>query len=471
MRDVVGYEEKEPRVLGALQSGYPRFFENPLVTKLKCHLSDLLELVGRELLLFSSEASARRGLEVAGGGRLERCLEGAVFGLSFADSQMEAFDRAKIYMKRAGVGLSSRVAEEQLLILGSIPFIYPESRFNGDAENHVSDELCRVLGVSKQCLRICSSGMNAFYAAFEAVNALARPLGRRRWVRLGWLYVDTMDVIDEMCDPDFPSIAWGNLGDLKGLRERLMPISGEIAGIIVETPTNPLFETVDLPALSALAKEVGARLVVDPSLVSPWNAPGWAGADVLVSSLTKYAAGAGDVLGGVVVVNSIADDADSLRNEIEAWVTPMAVPDCARLALEIGEAEDLVSSANRTLAVVVEYLRAHSRVDQVWSPVLPKTDAYSGSGAVCSFTVKGSMPAFYDALEMAKGPSFGTSFTLISPYMWLAHYDLINSRGVAEKADLDGAASHLDLLRLSVGNEEAAATIEVIERAFASMPA
>ena len=51
MRDVIGYEEKEPRVINALQSGYPRFFENPLVTKLSQHFCTSADLGDSKLFL------------------------------------------------------------------------------------------------------------------------------------------------------------------------------------------------------------------------------------------------------------------------------------------------------------------------------------------------------------------------------------------------------------------------------------
>jgi cystathionine gamma-synthase len=70
-----------------------------------------------------------------------------------------------------------------------------------------------------------------------------------------------------------------------------------------------------------------------------------------------------------------------------------------------------------------------------------------------SFTLHGEMEPFYDKLRLPKGPSFGMTTTLICPFMYLAHYDLVTTpAGVAELA-----ASKLDpdLLRLCVGTEPA----------------
>ncbi len=467
MRDVIGYEEKEPRVINALQSGYPRFFENPLVTKLSQHFCTSADLGDSKLFLCADGTVASRLLLYAGSGRLEVLTEGSIYGVSIPTADSSACLRAKNYLKRSGCALSSRVAEKALLDLGLINALFEERRFDRDAEAEVLSALSPILRVDSAWMMMASSGMNAFFATYQAISSMARLQGRRRWVRLGWLYVDTMDIIDQMGDNEQPAIVWEDLNDLDGLRKHLSPMAEEIAGIIVEVPTNPFFEHVDMDELVRLAKEIGARLVVDPSLVSIWNAPDWEGADILVSSLTKYAAGAGDVLGGVLAVNSSAEEAGELRAEIEKWLTPLAAPDLARLAAQVSEAPEFVSRVNEILPQVVEFLRGHTQVDRVWCPDLVDVGSFKGPGAVCSFTVKGEMRAFYDALEMAKGPSFGTNFTLISPYMWLAHYGMIIQSKASVDAPAGCAIDYQDLLRLSVGHEGAEAIIAVLERAFA----
>ena len=44
-----------------------------------------------------------------------------------------------------------------------------------------------------------------------------------------------------------------------------------------------------------------------------------------------------------------------------------------------------------------------------------------------SFTLRGRLDAFYDRLRLPKGPSFGMRTTLICPFMYLAHYDLVTT--------------------------------------------
>jgi cystathionine gamma-synthase len=465
MRDVIGYEEKEPRVLSALQSGYPRFFENPLITRLADYWKEQEGLSERTLYFCADEVVARRLVAFAGSGEIKRFgVDGQLVGVAFASADCSALERAQIYLRRTGTGISSREAEDWLVALGLLNAPFPEDRRAG-CEQAILDELSRAGGGPVSHMRLTRSGMNAFYAAFEAVNALARSRGRRRWVRLGWLYVDTMDILG--CMGDVPPLVWNNVRDLDGLRAHLLEQADDIAGIVVETPTNPLFDQVDLDELARLAKDIGAYLVIDPSLVSLWNAPDWSGADLLVCSLTKYAAGAGDVMAGLVAVNPDRPDAEELLRLVEHFTTSLGSQDCSRLAAEVGEAAAFLAHVNQTLPRVVEFLQSHSLVERVWAPDLDGSRGYRGSGAVCSFTIRGSLSGFYDTLQMAKGPSFGAYFSLLSPYMWLAHYNVIKSSAGARQ--FISADAEADLLRLSVGWETSEAIIEVLERSLQSL--
>jgi cystathionine gamma-synthase len=72
-------------------------------------------------------------------------------------------------------------------------------------------------------------------------------------------------------------------------------------------------------------------------------------------------------------------------------------------------------------------------------------------GCMISFTLKGPLEKFYDRVRLPKGPSFGLQTTLLSPYIYLAHYDLVKSE--AGRAELTAHGLSPDLLRLSVGTE------------------
>jgi cystathionine gamma-synthase len=68
-----------------------------------------------------------------------------------------------------------------------------------------------------------------------------------------------------------------------------------------------------------------------------------------------------------------------------------------------------------------------------------------------TFTLRGSLETFYDRLRLPKGPSFGMTTTLICPFMYLAHFDLVTTP--AGRAGLVAGGLDPDLLRLCIGTE------------------
>jgi cystathionine gamma-synthase len=81
-----------------------------------------------------------------------------------------------------------------------------------------------------------------------------------------------------------------------------------------------------------------------------------------------------------------------------------------------------------------------------------------------SFTLRGRLDAFYDRLRLPKGPSFGMRTTLICPFMYLAHYDMVTTPG--GRAELKANGLDPDLLRLCVGTEPADEIIAALAEAL-----
>ena len=86
------------------------------------------------------------------------------------------------------------------------------------------------------------------------------------------------------------------------------------------------------------------------------------------------------------------------------------------------------------------------------------------TGGIISFTLRGRLEAFYDRLRLPKGPSFGMRTTLICPFMYLAHYDLV--RTPEGRAELAANGLDPDMLRLSVGAEPADEIIGALAEAL-----
>ena len=484
MRDVCGYEEKDPAVVGKLTSGYPRFVVHPFAKQLAAHFVATTPGLcagpeqgrrGRTLWLTSSERMARTLAEMLGiSSDARRFARDGLHGVSHPESA-DVFVRAKVFLQNIGGFISSREAEDGLVRAGFVATPYAEEIFPGDAAAEVRGRLRRALpGTTDADLLLAPCGMNAIWAAFRAAAELQAARGRTVWLQLGWLYLDTIAILKKFTAAPADYVYVRDVLDLAGLERIFAKHGSRVAGVVAELPTNPLIQTPDLPALAALCRRHGARLLLDPSVVSLFNVDVLPHADVVVSSLTKYTASEGDLTAGVAAVNPAGPDAAELRRRIAAEIEPVYPRDLARLAWQIGRTESVLARIQANTAHVVAFLESHAAVGEVYWALSPASRANylrlargpGATGGMITFTLKkiGGLAPFYDRLRLPKGPSFGMTTTLICPFMYLAHYDLVTTpAGLAELA-----ASKLDpdLLRLCVGTEPAEEIIATLAEAL-----
>jgi cystathionine gamma-synthase len=456
MRAVRGYEEKDPAITRQLTSGYPRFVVHPLARELAAHFA----ADGRVLWLTSSERMARElraHLGAAAGATL--FSRDGLHGVEHPASS-ETAAQAKLYLQHLGGFLSSREAEDRLVRLGLRPAAAPEGRFAGDAAAEVRRHLRTAFpAAGDRDILLANSGANAIYAAFRAVAAVQAPRGRSGWLQLGWLYLDTIAVLKKFTAGPGDYLHLADVFD-RGALERLLAEHGpHLAGVITEVPTNPLIQTSDVAALAELCRRHGVALVLDPSVGSPFSVEVLPHADVVVASLTKYTASAGDVIAGVVAINPARPDADALRRAAAEWLEPVYPRDLARLAAQIGQTSGVLGRIQASVPRVAAFLAGHPGVKQVYWALQPSSRknyqriarSPAATGGMISFTLRGPLEPFYDRLRLPKGPSFGMKTTLICPFMYLAHYDLVTSPDGRRELAANGLDP--DLLRLCVGTE------------------
>ena len=135
------------------------------------------------------------------------------------------------------------------------------------------------------------------------------------------------------------------------------------------------------------------------------------------------------------------------------------IKDIQRLAYEIQNYESRMKIISSNIKKLVEYFKTAPFIDEIFYCLSPKyasnyqklmIDENSYTGIV-SATFKKDFKEVYDKLNFAKGPSLGTEFTLLMPYTYLAHYDLITSKSGNEFLNKIGLP--INLLRISVGCE------------------
>lgn len=459
MADVIGYEERDPALHARLEAGYPRFAQHPFVRALTARLARRHAGAGEQVWPVLSRRAAAALVAHLGAGRAF-AVDGVEVVAHAATPELAA--RAKAWLQHTGTLLGSRAAEDALVRTGELAGAAGETLFSGDAAAEVRRVLTPLFPGAEGEVLLAPSGMGAVHAAFRAISAEQAARGRTAWLQLGWLYLDTIALLRKFTpDPARDHLVQHDVTDRAALEKVFADHGSRLAGIVVEAPTNPLLQTADLAAVAELAWRHGARVLCDPSVASPFNVDVLPHADVVAWSLTKYTAHAGDVMAGAAVVNAARPGAADLRAAMVAELDPPGARDLARLAAQIGGAADVVARINAATPVVAEFLERHPAVERVWWARQRATrEAYDrlarregGPGAMVSFTLRGALARFYDRVVLPKGPSFGMAATLLCPYTYLAHYDLLPRPGGGDGGELRRGGLSPDLLRLSVGAE------------------
>lgn len=244
----------------------------------------------------------------------------------------------------------------------------------------------------------------------------------------------------------------------------------------VETPANPILKLADIAALAGIAHAGGAELSVDSTLATPVaTRPLELGADWVVHSLTKYACGHGDALGGAVIGR--AGGIDALRKEAVIHLGGAISPFAAWLilrGLETLPARMALHEANAR--AVAGFLEGHPRIRRVYWPgleshphhALARRQMRNFSGMV-SFSADGDkalarqlaarLKVWTYAVSLGKAQSL--AFHIPSKDVLRASFRL---EGKAAQAYRDWTGE--GTFRLSVGLEDPRDLIEDLERAL-----
>jgi cystathionine gamma-synthase/methionine-gamma-lyase len=146
----------------------------------------------------------------------------------------------------------------------------------------------------------CASGMAAVQTAL--LTALTdRP---KRIVAANALYGATISLLFKVLEPLGVETRFVDVCDLDAVEEAIG--THKPGCVLMETVSNPLLRVGEMDRIAELAKAAGAALVVDNTFATPCLIrPLQLGAGLVVHSATKYLAGHGDVLGGVVVSDKV----------------------------------------------------------------------------------------------------------------------------------------------------------------------
>ncbi|MEP4377720.1 MAG: PLP-dependent aspartate aminotransferase family protein [Alphaproteobacteria bacterium] len=253
-------------------------------------------------------------------------------------------------------------------------------------------------------------------------------------------------------------------GDTAAIAAAIRP--GKTKLVWVESPCNPTWDVTDIEAAARIAHDAGAILGVDSTAATPvLTRPLAHGADIVMHSATKYLNGHGDVLAGVLVtarederwerMNYLRFENGGMLGAFEAWLLMRGL---RTLYLRV---ERACASAQR----IAEHLAGHAAVDEVLYPGLPAHAGHAvaarqmvgGFGGMMSIRVKGGAE---EALNVAKQLKLFVRATSLGGVESL----------VEHRATVEGDDSPFpdDLLRLSIGIEDADDLIADLDQALAA---
>ncbi|HYC95807.1 MAG TPA: PLP-dependent transferase [Sphingomicrobium sp.] len=242
----------------------------------------------------------------------------------------------------------------------------------------------------------------------------------------------------------------------------------------IETPSNPLLRITDIRKCAGLAKAQGALVIADNTLPTPVRQkPLDLGCDLVMHSTTKALNGHSDLFGGALLVKDAA-----LLEELIWWSNAAGLNgsayDASQTLRGLRTLPLRIDRQEATAGKLAEWLVAHPQVQSVHYPGLVShpghalaAEQQSGPGFVLSFRLKGGKAAadeFVAALKLITlASSLGGFATLICTPATMTH------RGMPP-VEQERAGIHPDLLRLSVGLEDATDLQSDLERGFAASP-
>ena len=240
--------------------------------------------------------------------------------------------------------------------------------------------------------------------------------------------------------------------------------------LYLETPTNPTIKITDIKKLSAVAKKVGAIVVVDNTFATPINQnPLSLGADIVLHSASKYLGGHADALGGVICGSKeLVEKVYHYREINGATLAPM---DAYSLIRGMKTLKLRIERQNESAMKIAKYLQNHPIIEHVNYPGLEnhpghkiaKEQMHGGYGGMLSFAVKGDLDAIKKFLPKLKyahmAANLGCVETVVGPPLTTSHVECsANERAAAGIPE--------GLVRYSTGIEDVDDLINDLEQAL-----
>ena len=233
--------------------------------------------------------------------------------------------------------------------------------------------------------------------------------------------------------------------------------------IWVETPSNPMLGITDIRAIADIAHDAGAIVACDSTWTPPPLQPSLTlGADLTIHASTKYLAGHGDVMGGVVVARKGVELFENIRFlQVHEGAVPSPF-DCWLTVRGIKTLPYRIRAQQDSAKLIALFLDDHASVQRVNYPGLEDHPGYeiarrqmTGFGPMLSFEVLGGRE---EAIRVAASVELVTRATSLGGIETL----------IEHRASIEGVNSQTpdNLLRLSVGLEHHDDILADLEKAL-----
>jgi cystathionine gamma-synthase/methionine-gamma-lyase len=246
-----------------------------------------------------------------------------------------------------------------------------------------------------------------------------------------------------------------DFSDLENVRAKARELKPTV--LIAETISNPLLKVCDIEACVEIARENGARLIIDNTFATPYlRQPLKLGADIVVHSATKYLGGHADAMAGIVVSRDEMDSV-ALVSTLKLVGGVLGVWDAHEILRGLKTLAVRMDRQCENARVLAGYLKEHKGIGRVH---------YPGIGALVSIELRDDTQEaafrFMNALKLiVRSSSLGDVFSSVLHPATASHRDLIPARR-RELGILDG------LVRISVGIEKIDDIIADIEQALST---
>jgi cystathionine beta-lyase/cystathionine gamma-synthase len=237
-----------------------------------------------------------------------------------------------------------------------------------------------------------------------------------------------------------------------------------------ETPSNPLMKIIDIKNTAEIAHGFNLPVICDNTFASPYNQrPLELGADLVVSSSTKYLGGHSDIVGGSIVIKDqdlYAEKISYLQNAVGAIPSPF---DCYLLTRSIKTLSVRMQKHNENGEKVASFLESHPKVikihypgtDQKYKSIASKQ--MSGFGGMMSIVLDTNLEGVNTFLSHLKIFTLAESLGGVES---LIEHPAIMTHASIDKKIRDSLGISDSLLRLSVGIEDVEDIIDDLNQAL-----